>query len=165
MAEFRFTHWGVVNNNGSQLSNELFIDRNEALRAARTIRGHVVGVYWPTSTEVIPFHVNIPDKSADRKPAYWGIMKDGEPKCYFESEEKARRLAREGEVVVPMFYDEPEDGSVLPSGAWIVYNNSDHNAYPIALFETEIEALRHSQTSCHGYGQVKFWEFGTEWGQ
>lgn len=45
-------------------------------------------------------------------------------------------------------------------GAWIVYSY-DMQAYPIALYAKEIEALRHVERL--GYGHVKFWEFGTEW--
>lgn len=45
-------------------------------------------------------------------------------------------------------------------GAWFVYDR-DWNAYPIALFDSELEALRWAARS--GYGKVVFWPFGTEW--
>lgn len=45
-------------------------------------------------------------------------------------------------------------------GAWFVFSY-DHSAYPIALYEDEIDALRWVERN--GYGHVKFWEFGTEW--
>lgn len=47
-----------------------------------------------------------------------------------------------------------------PAGAWFVYG-WDTSAYPEALFDTEIEALRYAVGS--GYLQVKFWEFGKTW--
>lgn len=52
--------------------------------------------------------------------------------------------------------DEPE----VKKGAWVVYAY-DMCAYPIAIFETELEAHRHSNELQYSY--VRFWEFGTEW--
>lgn len=46
------------------------------------------------------------------------------------------------------------------SGVWVVYSY-DMTAYPIAMFKEEIEAWRH--TDSLGYGNVRFWEFDTEW--
>lgn len=45
-------------------------------------------------------------------------------------------------------------------GAWITYSY-DMNAYPIALYNNELDALRKVEEI--GYGHVKFWEFGTDW--
>ena len=45
-------------------------------------------------------------------------------------------------------------------GFWFVYT-WDWNAYPLAAYATEIEALRHAQRA--GYGSVCFWPFGVEW--
>ncbi len=45
-------------------------------------------------------------------------------------------------------------------GAWFVYG-IDGNAYPVALYATELEACRHV-VRC-GYGSVVFWPFGEEW--
>ena len=45
-------------------------------------------------------------------------------------------------------------------GAWFVFA-WDMNAYPLALFDGELEARRWADEL--GYGEVKFWPFGTEW--
>jgi hypothetical protein len=52
------------------------------------------------------------------------------------------------------------DQEQQPKGAWFVYAY-DVGAYPIALFDEEIEALRYVMRL--GYGKVIFWEFGKNW--
>ena len=46
-----------------------------------------------------------------------------------------------------------------PGGVWFVYG-TDMNAYPIAVFATEVEALRCALTN---YAAAVFWPFGVEW--
>ncbi len=46
------------------------------------------------------------------------------------------------------------------SGVWFVYG-TDMNDYPMAIYGTEVEALRHANEN---YGKVKFWPVGTRWG-
>lgn len=46
-------------------------------------------------------------------------------------------------------------------GAWFVYS-FDMQAYPIALYDNELDACR--WVVANGYGSVKFWPFGKEWG-
>jgi hypothetical protein len=45
-------------------------------------------------------------------------------------------------------------------GAWIVYD-FNVGAYPIAIFDNELDAYRFREEL--GYGYVKFWAFGTKW--
>lgn len=45
-------------------------------------------------------------------------------------------------------------------GAWFVFG-WDYGAYPIALFGSEVEALR--KVESQGYGNVVFWPFGKTW--
>jgi hypothetical protein len=45
-------------------------------------------------------------------------------------------------------------------GAWFVFGY-DYGEYPIALFGTEVEALRVVENQ--GYGNVVFWPFGKTW--
>ena len=48
---------------------------------------------------------------------------------------------------------------VQPAGAWFVFGYDQH-PYPVALCETEVEALRIAQKT---YTHVMFWPFGKEW--
>lgn len=45
-------------------------------------------------------------------------------------------------------------------GAWFVFSY-DYSAYPIALYGSELEALR--KVESQGYGHVVFWPFGKQW--
>lgn len=45
-------------------------------------------------------------------------------------------------------------------GVWFVFAY-DTSAYPINVFESEIEALRLVEQQ--GYGHAVFWPFGTPW--
>ena len=47
-------------------------------------------------------------------------------------------------------------------GVWFVYG-WDMNAYPLVVFDDEIEARRWKDENAPNYGQVKFWRYGTEW--
>lgn len=46
------------------------------------------------------------------------------------------------------------------AGAWFVHS-WDSTAYPIALFDNELDACR--LVVRQGYGSVVFWPFGKEW--